>query len=120
MSSETGTPRADRGRREADRDGDDPEVDGGGDGYVHVPEGGRPPGQASADADRTEAGLGGRGWVLVGVVVLATLVLPGVVYLYPQFLAEYLPFRFAMLAVPFAPALLLGAAAIWAMAARRG
>ncbi|QLG64014.1 hypothetical protein HUG12_07050 [Halorarum salinum] len=86
-------------------------------GYVHRPEGqwdertdarGRPP------ADDTGEGLGRAGWVLVGVVVLAFLVIPGVIYLRPATPGE-LGFGFlaAMLVLPMLPAALLGATAVW-------
>lgn len=67
--------------------------------------------------DETEAGdeFGRRGWLLVGAVVVATLVLPAVVYLYPTLLADRVPFLVAMLVVPFLPAALLGATAVWSM-----
>lgn len=100
MSSETDAQAGDGGRTE---------------GYVHVPEGTESVGAAETDRD-----LGRRGWLLVGVVVLATLVFPGVVYLYPTVLSAYLPFRVAMLAVPFLPAVMLGLVAVWAMATRAG
>lgn len=72
-----------------------------------------------ADAPAAQDGLGRRGWILVGVVFLGTIVCPAIVYLYPAVLADHVPFRFAMLVVPFLPAVLLGATAVWAMAARR-
>lgn len=80
----------------------------GEDGYVHTPD-------AAADAESGEQG-GPSGWLLVGVVTLATLVLPGIVYLYPSLLADRVPFFAAMLAVPLLPALLLGVVGVWAMA----
>ena len=97
------------------------ESDGGTDTYTHVPGGTEAPDSsaARATAGDAEEGLGARGWVLVGVVFVATVVCPAIVYLYPAVLSDHVSFRFAMLAVPFLPALLLGGAAVWAMAARR-
>ncbi len=78
-------------------------------------------GTPSADArprENQEAGLGRRGWLLVGVVVLSTLVVPGVIYLRPTSAgAAGLPFLASMLALPMVPALLLGATALWSVAA---
>jgi hypothetical protein len=82
-------------------------------GYVHRE------GEA-ADAD-APAGFGRRGWILVGVVVLGTLVVPGVIYLYPAAPADAgLPFLAAMLVLPMLPAVLFGAAAVWSMTAATG
>ena len=92
-------------------------------GYVHRP------GRASeseagpaADADPTPDndasadGFGRRGWLLVAAVVLATLVVPGVVYLRPSTPADAgLSFFAAMLVLPLVPALLLGLTAVWSM-----
>lgn len=64
--------------------------------------------------------VGSRGWVLVGALVLGTLVVPAIIYLYPPVLADHVPFTVAMLALPFVPAVLLGALAVWAMAGRVG
>jgi hypothetical protein len=64
-------------------------------------------------------GLGRRGWVLVGVVVVSTLVVPGIIYLRPATPGTAgLPFLASMLALPMVPALLLGAAALWSVATR--
>jgi len=57
--------------------------------------------------------LGSFGWALVAVVVAAFLVIPGVIYLFPTGPQSGLPFLVAMLALPFAPALLLGGVAVW-------
>lgn len=89
-------------------------TDGTAEGYVHEPEGG-----ASDRAGTEPAGdFGARGWVLVGIVVLATLVIPGIIYVYPAAAGELgIPFLAAMLALPMVPALLLGATAVWSMTA---
>jgi hypothetical protein len=79
-----------------------------------------PPAEARA-RENQEAGLGRRGWLLVGVVVLSTLVVPGVIYLRPASAgATGLPFLASMLALPMVPALLLGATALWSVAAGAG
>ncbi|MFB6142682.1 MAG: hypothetical protein ABEJ30_04995 [Halorientalis sp.] len=58
-----------------------------------------------------------RGWVLVGVVVLAFLVAPGLLYLLPTVRGAVealgLGFRNTYLVVPLVPALLLGVVAVW-------
>lgn len=60
-----------------------------------------------ADADRE---FGRRGWILVGVIVLAFIVAPGLILLTPPD-TSYL---FAMLILPLVPAVLLAATAVWA------
>ena len=77
-------------------------------GYVHTPD-------AADDDDAAGESGGPSGWLLVGVVTLATLVIPGLIYLYPTVLADHVPFLVAMLALPFIPALLLGGMGVWAM-----
>lgn len=93
-------------------------------GYVHRPgDGGDVAGTSpdeSTDAGATDAPgeFGTRGWGLVGIVILSTLVIPGIIYLYPAAPANAgLPFLAAMLALPMVPALLLGATAVWSMTA---
>ncbi|AGB33134.1 hypothetical protein Natpe_3347 [Natrinema pellirubrum DSM 15624] len=92
-------------------------------GYVHDP--------AAFDADDGESdesaadGEGGepvhpeavdrefdwRGWVLVGVLVFAFLIAPTAIYLFPPGAEGY---RFALLILPLAPAILLAVTAVWA------
>ncbi len=94
---------------------DDEREDGG---YVHRP--GGDPGDASPDvaSDEESDSFGARGWVLVGILALATLVVPGVIYLYPAAPGSAgLSFFAAMLALPMVPAVLLGLAAVWSMTA---
>lgn len=83
-------------------------------GYVHDPESG-----ASGTADEEPAGdFGTRGWLLVAIVVFATIVVPGFIYLYSAGVNEVgVPFLVAMLALPMVPALLLGLTAVWSMTA---
>lgn len=72
-------------------------------------------GAAAAD------GFGARGWVLVGVVVLSTVVVPGLIYAFPALPSDAgLPFLAAMLVLPMLPAVLLGVAAVWSMSAATG
>ena len=82
------------------------------DGYVHTPAEAEPSDeQSSADSE-----LGVNGWLLVGVVVTATILVPGVIYAFPAAPGEAgLPFLVAMLVLPFLPAVLLGATAVWSM-----
>lgn len=68
------------------------------------------------DADTETDGLGRRGWILVGVVVFAFLVVPGIIYLRPATPGEAgLPFIAAMLVLPLLPAFVLGLTAVWSM-----
>ncbi|MFB6126841.1 MAG: hypothetical protein ABEJ79_06075 [Halolamina sp.] len=81
----------------------------------------RPNASTTTESD-TQESFGRRGWVLVGAVVTATLLVPAVIYAYPTLLAGRVPFVVAMLALPFVPAALLGAVAVWSMStsSRRG
>lgn len=95
-------------------------------GYVHRP------GNATASADsensdttgqqentegETDA-FGAKGWVLVGILILAVLVIPGLIYLYPTVPSEAgFSFVAAMLVLPMLPAVLLGLTAVWSMTA---
>ncbi|WP_251328208.1 hypothetical protein [Haloplanus pelagicus] len=70
--------------------------------------------------DDDPSDLGWAGWVLVGAVVLAVLVVPGSVYLWPaggSVLGAH--YRTAMLVLPMVPAVLLGLVAVWSMKNRR-
>lgn len=86
----------------------------GSDGYVHTPEG-EAGVEDVVDDDSAASDDSARGTVLVLAVVLATLVIPGVIYLYPALLADRVPFLVAMLVLPFVPAVLLGVVAVWSM-----
>ncbi|WP_327052503.1 hypothetical protein [Halomicrococcus gelatinilyticus] len=84
-----------------------------GDTYVHDPD--AVDGEsADADPDEVEPDdgdeFGRSGWLLVGVMLLAFVVAPLLIYLRPP----GLPFKFAYLVLPLVPALLLGATAVWA------
>ena len=83
------------------------------DGYVHTP-GSDDSATATATEESSTAG-GHRGTVLVVAVTLATLVIPGIIYLYPALLADRVPFLVAMLVLPFIPAVGLGLVAVWSM-----
>lgn len=88
-------------------------------GYVHTPDAATPDEAAdeSPGSDGTDD-LGTKGWVLVGVVVTATVLIPAVIYLFPAAPGEAgLPFLVAMLVLPFLPAVLLGLTAVWSMTA---
>ena len=80
------------------------------DGYTHTP------GSVEGEADDADGEQGGpSGTLLVVVVTVATLVIPGIIYVYPALLADHVPFLVAMLVLPFIPALLLGGMGVWAM-----
>jgi len=53
--------------------------------------------------------FGRSGWILVGMIILAFIVSPLLIYIHPP----YLPFKFAYLILPMIPALMLGAIAVW-------
>lgn len=60
------------------------------------------------EADRE---FGRRGWLLVGVIVFAFILCPLAILLYPPDASGY---RFALIILPLAPALVLAATAVWA------
>ncbi len=85
-------------------------------GYVHTPDAATP--DDATDEEKASDDLGVKGWVLAGVVVTATVLVPGVIYLFPAAPGEAgLPFLVAMLVLPFLPAVLLGVTAVWSMTA---
>ncbi|WP_458185018.1 hypothetical protein [Haladaptatus sp. NG-WS-4] len=53
--------------------------------------------------------FGKSGWILVGVMVLAFVIAPLLIYFRPP----ALPFKVSYLVLPLVPALLLGATAVW-------
>ncbi|RLM57652.1 hypothetical protein DVK02_05730 [Halobellus sp. Atlit-31R] len=58
------------------------------------------------------------GWVLVGVLVVCTLVVPGVIYIRPGILSAVgIPYIVSLLILPLVPAAALGLTAVWAMTA---
>lgn len=101
----------------------------GSEGYVHQPDNATTSaGSESAEAmgrqenteEETDA-FGAKGWVLVGILILAVLVVPGIIYLYPTAPGEAgLSFVAAMLVLPMVPAVLLGLTAVWSMTAATG
>lgn len=95
------------------------------DGYVHDPEAFDEDGprseydEAAARADGRE--FDWRGWILVGMIVIAFLVVPGVILALPYAagpgLAVFgLTWRDTFLALPLIPALVLALTAVWAAA----
>lgn len=102
------------------------------DGYVHRP-GEEDLAAETADREARSAeagpstegapeGFGSRGWVLVAVLVVCTLVIPGIIYLRPAVLSAVgIPYIASLLVLPLLPAVILGLTAVWAMtAATRG
>jgi hypothetical protein len=88
--------------------------DGDGGGYVHRPAGSPRPHQAPP----SEEGFDWRGWLLVGVVVVAFLVVPTAILSLPQaqglVTSLGLSLRDTYLVLPLIPAFLLGVVAVWA------
>lgn len=72
-----------------------------------------------ADSGGTEDGndgFGRTGWLLVGVVFVAFLLVPGVIYLYPVLLGTFgLSFFATYLVLPLLPAVGLGLVGVWLM-----
>ncbi len=104
------------------------------DSYVHEPGAGRTSADSSdADSDdagperreeyprntpsETDAEFDWRGWLLVGAVVLAFLVVPGMLYVLPtvqEAVASLgLGLKHTYLVLPLIPAFLLGIIAVW-------
>ncbi|MFB6227001.1 MAG: hypothetical protein ABEH88_00175 [Halobacteriales archaeon] len=73
--------------------------------YVYEPAVSDPPSPAEQE-------FGRQGWLLVAAVILAFLVIPTVIYLNAADVIA-LPFRFAFLALPMIPAVVLAALAVW-------
>jgi hypothetical protein len=75
-------------------------------------------GGVSVDQEPEPEGFGRAGWVLVAAVVVSTLLIPGVIYLFPA-VPTGLGFTFfaTYLALPMVPAVLLGLVAVWSMTA---
>jgi len=99
-------------------------IDDTAEGYVHEP-------SVEDDAERERRGttdtgssraadreFGWRGWVLVGFLVVALVLVPGALYFLPraQGVATSLglSLRDAYLVLPLVPALVLGGLAVWA------
>ncbi len=63
-------------------------------------------------------GFGRAGWALTAALITCTLIIPGIIYLYPYVLGRFeLSFFGTYLALPMIPAVLLGAIAVWSMTA---
>jgi len=65
--------------------------------------------------DELERSFDWRGWALVAAVLVAFLVVPGVIYLYPRMPSSIgLTFWDTYLVLPMIPAIVLGLLAVWA------
>ncbi|SFB70897.1 hypothetical protein SAMN05444422_101370 [Halobiforma haloterrestris] len=92
-------------------------------GYVHDPSAFDEDGEHRDEADDADDGVetvhpaaadrefDWRGWTLVGVIVFAFVVAPAAIILVPPGSESY---RFALLILPLAPALVLAVTAVWA------
>ncbi|WP_254762884.1 hypothetical protein [Natrinema marinum] len=88
-------------------------------GYVHDPAAfdADGDGEAAGSADdpvhpeAADREFDWRGWALVGVIAFAFLVAPTAIYLVPPGAEGY---RFALLILPLAPAVVLAVTAVWA------
>lgn len=67
---------------------------------------------APADRPAKEREFGWQGWLLVGAVFVAFVVVPGTIYLNAIGVGG-LPFRFTFLVLPLLPAVLLALLAVW-------
>ncbi|QCS41226.1 hypothetical protein [Natrinema versiforme] len=85
---------------DADADGE-----GGADGPAAGPD------EEPAHPSTADREFDWRGWTLVGVLIVAFLVAPTAIYLVPPGAEGY---RFALLILPLAPAVLLAITAVWA------
>jgi hypothetical protein len=87
--------------------------DGDDDTYVHQPRSSQP-----MQAEPTDADFGWHGWLLVGVIIFAFLVVPIALLYLPQAQSLVrsigLTLRDAYLVLPLVPAFLLGGVAVWA------
>jgi len=84
------------------------EDDGENGRYVHDP------GESGASPP-AETEFGRQGWLLVGAIVVAFLVIPAAIYLNAVGVLA-LPFRVAFLALPMLPAIALAVLAVWVTA----
>lgn len=61
-------------------------------------------------------GFGQTGWLLTAALMSCTLLIPGVLYFFPYVMGSAgVTFFAAYIALPFVPALILGAIAVWSM-----
>ena len=68
----------------------------------------------SAESEKPDEGLGSVGWLVVGVVFVAFLLVPGVIYLYPLAVGAFgLSFFATYLVLPLVPAIGLGLLGVW-------
>jgi hypothetical protein len=76
------------------------------------------PDPSEADARPEPDGFGRAGWLLAAAVIGCTLVIPGIIYVYPYAVGVFdLGFFGTYLALPMVPAVLLGLIAVWTMTA---
>ncbi|WP_311171645.1 hypothetical protein [Halobellus ordinarius] len=74
--------------------------------------------ETAASEETPQNGFGARGWVLVAVLAVCTLVVPGIIYVRPGILSALgIPYIASLLVLPLLPAAALGLTAVWAMAA---
>ncbi|WP_302081472.1 hypothetical protein [Salinibaculum rarum] len=97
----------------SDAPDDDDDSESSDEGYVHQPRS-SPPTQARP----TDGNFGWHGWLLVGVIVFAFLVVPIALLYLPEAQSLVrsigLTLRDAYLVLPLIPAFLLGVVAVWA------
>ena len=64
---------------------------------------------AGPDEDASGEAFGWTGWLLVGAIIIAFLVIPAIIYVRPP----GLPFLVSYLVLPLAPAFILALLAVW-------
>ncbi|WP_280535771.1 hypothetical protein [Halopenitus sp. POP-27] len=110
---------ASAGSRSPDADDRTVRIDGTGtvtDANTSTPSGSA--GDAHDEPEPEPDGFGRAGWALTIALITCTLLIPGVIYLYPYVLGRFeLTFFGTYLALPMIPAVLLGAIAVWSMTA---
>jgi hypothetical protein len=95
--------------REQHEDSTESETTSGSGGSKPVPRNDPHPDDPTVTVPGRES-FGRRGWILVGALVVAFLVVPAIIVLVPP---AALPFEVAFLILPLAPAVILGLLAIW-------
>lgn len=64
------------------------------------------------DGPASDSEFGWQGWLLVGAIFVAFLVVPALIYLNARGVVA-LPFRFSFLVLPLLPAIVLALLAVW-------